>query len=64
MCQWHMFSTDRSGAKKWECVARNNPQVSKSGAFDPDIIVMQKGYLFILFCYNTYVRISLNLYMR
>ena len=23
----------------WECVARNNPQVSKSGAFDPDIII-------------------------
>ena len=58
MCQWHMFSTDRSGAEKWECVARNNPQSSKSGAFDPDIIVMQKKYLCILFCYNTYVRIS------
>ena len=22
-----------------ECVARNNPQASKSGAFDPDIII-------------------------
>ena len=22
----------------WECVARSNPQVSKSEAFDPDII--------------------------
>ena len=26
MCQWHMFSTDRSGAETWECVARSNPQ--------------------------------------
>ena len=24
MCQWHMSSTDRSGAEKWECVARSN----------------------------------------
>ncbi|GMU12100.1 hypothetical protein WAL17_05300 [Waltera acetigignens] len=39
MCQWHMFSTDRSGAEKWECVARNNPQASKSGAFDPNIVL-------------------------
>ena len=31
MCQWHMFSTDRSGAEKWECAARNNPQASKAG---------------------------------
>ena len=43
MCQWHMFSTDRSGAEKRECVARNNPQASKSGAFDPDIIIY--GYV-------------------
>ena len=28
MCRWHMFSTDRSGAEKWECVARNNPWAS------------------------------------
>ena len=41
MCQWHMFSTDRSGAEKWECVARNNPQASKSGVFDPDIVIIQ-----------------------
>ena len=26
MCQWHMSSTDRSGAETWECVARSNPQ--------------------------------------
>ena len=39
MCQWHMFSTDRSGAEKWECVARNNPQASKSGAFDSNIVL-------------------------
>ena len=25
MCQWHMFSTDRSGAETWECIARSNP---------------------------------------
>ena len=43
MCQWHMFSTDRSGAEKWECVARSNPQASKSGAFDPDIILYDYG---------------------
>ena len=42
MCQWHMFSTDRSGAEKWECVARNNPQASKSGAFDPNIVRRKK----------------------
>ena len=23
----------------WECAARNNPQASKSGAFEPDIII-------------------------
>ena len=43
MCQWHMFSTDRSGAETWECVARSNPQASKSGAFDPDIILYDYG---------------------
>ena len=35
MCRRHMSSTDRSGAETWECVARSNPQASKSGAFDP-----------------------------
>ena len=44
MCQWHMFSTDRSGAEKWECVARNNPQASKLGAFDPNIINIEGEY--------------------
>ena len=28
MCQWHMSSTDRSGAETWERVARSNPQAS------------------------------------
>gem|GEM_PF-3107647 len=28
------------GGELWECVARNNSQVSKSGTFDPDIIYM------------------------
>ena len=23
----------------WECAARNNPQASKSGTFEPDIII-------------------------
>ena len=27
----------------WECVARSNPQASKSGAFDPDIILYDYG---------------------
>ncbi len=34
-----MFSTDRSEAKTCECVAQNNLYVSKSGAFDHDIIM-------------------------
>ncbi len=25
MCQWHMFSTDRSRAEMWEHVVQNNP---------------------------------------
>ena len=25
MCQWHMSSTDRSGAETWEYEVRNNP---------------------------------------
>ena len=25
MCQWHMSSTDRSGAEMRECIARSNP---------------------------------------
>ena len=24
----------------WECAARNNPQASRSGTFDPDIILI------------------------
>ena len=27
----------------WECVARSNPQASKSGVFDPDIILYDYG---------------------
>ena len=34
-----MFSTDRSEAKTCECVALNNLYVSKSGAFNHDIIM-------------------------
>ena len=34
-----MFSTDRSEAKTCECVAQNNLYISKSGAFNHDIIM-------------------------
>ena len=30
------------GGELWECVARNNSQVLKSGTFDPDIIYVVK----------------------
>ena len=29
----------------WECVARNNPQASKSGAVDPDIILRHQMHI-------------------
>ena len=31
------------GGELWECLARNNSQVSKSGAFATDIIIMIPG---------------------
>ena len=33
----------RWGGELWECLARNNSQVSKSGAFATDIIIMIPG---------------------
>ena len=35
----------------WECVARSNPQASKSGAFDPDIylFISSKGSILLQF---------------
>ena len=37
MCQWHMFSTDRSRAEMREHVVQSNPVSEGSKAFDPNI---------------------------
>ena len=38
MCQWHMFSTDRSRAEMREHVVQSNPVSEGARAFDPNII--------------------------
>ncbi len=38
MCQWHMFSTDRSRAEMREHVVQSNPVSEGAKAFDPNII--------------------------
>ncbi len=38
MCQWHMFSTDRSRAEMREHAVQSNPVSEGSKAFDPNII--------------------------
>lgn|GEM_PF-757442 len=40
MCQWHMFSTDRSRAEMREHAVQSNPVSEGSKAFDPNIIYM------------------------
>ena len=37
MCQWHMFSTDRSRAEMREHVVRSNPVSEGAKVFDPKI---------------------------
>ena len=39
MCQWHMFSTDRSRAEMREHAVQSNPVSEGSKAFDPNIII-------------------------
>ena len=49
MCQWHMSSTDRSGAETWECVARSNPAGIKSrGLLDPGYQNMEERMEYIV----------------
>ena len=36
-CQWYMFSMNRNRVQMYEHVGQNNPYLSKSCVFDPDI---------------------------
>ena len=40
MCQWHMFSTDRSRAEMREHVVQSNPVSEGSKAFAPNIMFL------------------------
>ena len=40
MCQWHMFSTDRSREEMREHAVQSNPVSEGAKAFDPNIIYM------------------------
>ena len=42
MCQWHMFSTDRSRAEMREHAVRSNPVSEGSKAFDPNIKLYER----------------------